>query len=718
MEEYTVVSEIDERIPTIAFGSYYNKVHSKHIAAYGDFGANNIRDNIKRTFIESLMQYDNPQLNNNILLVGKVQSGKTSNLELYTALALDNGFNLVVIYGGYDNTLLAQTKSRFQKTFDIAEEVDYDTDDPVIITSDDQEMLSIDDITLEDLRDANKPIFIISMKRPVALKKINKFLKRIDKTSIKAFVIDDEGDQASLNTKKNKKEEASATYDTIVKMKDILGDPIYLSVTATPHANIFLNEWSALRPASIRLIEPGKGYCGAEKYHLFDSDKIELVSESDQDELESGKLPESLRKALYHYIIASAIMLKRGIRKSDMIIHSHRNVAHHKSIYSCVSAFKDELCELYKYNDEASLKIKYAEMEKVLYKSFSEEVQAQYKLDDLKDEIKKIILRIHPIMKNSEGASTENTRGTHKYSIYIGGDLLQRGVTFDKLVTTYFTRWAQDGGNMDTNLQRARWFGYREKYIDLCRIFTTDEISREFTNLSEVETDLWEQFYSIEKNEMEIDDILIKAENTRMRPSRRNVIDVKSVSFKTQWIKQRTGVFDKNQIAVNNAIVDELKTQLSLLPTYEGRKNTDIQTGEYSMVESTKLVKLIEQMQNVFEAKPFEKKALQDLLTSGESIPVIFMHTPEEKDGRQRSFYQDNKIFALQQGADKNDPEKAVYYGDKYVIVDKSKINIQIYKVLPMKADVNGEKVLMPDCVQYMFAVYVPKKYTYYVRES
>lgn len=718
MEEYKLVSEIDESVPTITYGNYYYKVHSKHIASYGDFGANNIGENIKRTFIESLVQYNNPNKNNNILLVGKVQSGKTSNLELYTALALDNGFNLVVIYGGYDNTLLAQTKSRFQKTFDIAEEVDYDTDDPVIITSDDQEMLSIDDITLEDLRDANKPIFIISMKRPVALKKINKFLKRIDKTRIKAFVIDDEGDQASLNTKKNKREDASATYDTIVKMKSILGDPIYLSVTATPHALVFLNDYSKLRPDAIRLIEPGKGYCGAEKYHLYDSNKIELVKESDQDDLESGNLPDSLRKALYHYIIASAIMFKRGIKKSDMIIHSHRNVSHHKSIYSCVSAFKDELCDLYKYNDEISLRIKYEEMKKVFQKSFSAEVQNQYDFDDLKDEIKRVVLRIHPVMKNSEGASTENTRGTHKYSIYIGGDLLQRGVTFDKLVTTYFTRWAQDGGNMDTNLQRARWFGYREKYIDLCRIFTTYEISREFTNLSEVETDLWEQFYSIEKNEMAIDDILIKAENTRMRPSRRNVIDIKSVSFKTQWIKQRTGVFDRNQINANNAIVDELRNQLSLVPTYEGRKNADIETGEYSIVEASKLVNLIGQMQNVFEAKPFEKKALQDLLTNVETIPVIFMHTPEDKEGRQRSFYQDNKIFALQQGADKNDPEKAVYFGDKYVIVDKNKINIQIYRVLPMKADENGEKVLMPDCVQYMFAVYVPKKYTYYVRET
>jgi len=67
-----------------------------------------------------------------------------------------------------------------------------------------------------------------------------------------------------------------------------------------------------------------------------------------------------------------------------------------------------------------------------------------------------------------------------KRLFYLGGDLLQRGVTFENLITTYFTRWAKMGGNMDTNLQRARWFGYRSKYIDLCKIFTTKEISVEF----------------------------------------------------------------------------------------------------------------------------------------------------------------------------------------------------------------------------------------------
>ena len=59
------------------------------------------------------------------MLVGKVQSGKTSNLELLTALAFDNGYNILVIYGGYDTSLLKQTTERFMDTFDASGEITY-----------------------------------------------------------------------------------------------------------------------------------------------------------------------------------------------------------------------------------------------------------------------------------------------------------------------------------------------------------------------------------------------------------------------------------------------------------------------------------------------------------------------------------------------------------------------------------------------------------------
>lgn len=717
MEEYIVDNGPDTYpIISVKQGKYYKKIHDKHIQSYGDFGAANIRDNIMSTFTEAMMQLEDQSLSNNMLLVGKVQSGKTSNLELFTALAFDNGFNLVIIYGGYDNTLLSQTTTRFRKTFDIPNETDYSNDTPVVFSSDDSaQLLTVDDEIIEDLLEANKPIFLISMKRPVAMNKVNDLLARIDKANLKAFIIDDEGDQASLNTKKNKATDASATYAAIVAMKDHLDDPLYLSVTATPQALIFLDEYSRLRPDAIRLVEPGKGYCGGDTYHLFDSNMIEIVDDEDQQNLSEGVMPDSLRHAIHHYIIASAIMHKRGILTSDMIIHSHRNVSDHDTIYRMIDAYVQSLKMQVEYNDEDGLQITKNELLKSYISFFDEKVRSTYDFDDLWVIIqKKIISRIYLILKNSAGQVTQANEGLRKHKIYIGGDLLQRGVTFSSLVTTYFSRWAKDSGNMDTNLQRARWFGYREKYIDICKLFTSSTISREFTNLSEIETDLWEQFNAIQAGEMSIDDILIRAENTKQKPTRKNVATYSTVSFKNKWIKQRVGIFDINQVHSNNLLVEALISSVDLIPTSVGRKDGN-QSAQYAMVSRNDLSKLIDCMQAVFDLEPFERKPLIDLIESSGDIPVIIMND-NGGVGRKRSFYSNNKIFALQQGADNKDPNKVVFQGDSYVIVDKDKINIQIHRIVPKKKDIYGNEQIMTEYTQYMFAIYVPKEKKYFVK--
>lgn len=646
-----------------------------------------------------------------MLLVGRVQSGKTSNLELFTALAFDNGYNLVVIYGGYDNTLLTQTTTRFKRTFDIPNDTTYDNSAPVIFSSDDSaQLLSVDDEIIEDLLEARKPIFLISMKRPAAMSKVNTLLTRIDKRSLKAFIIDDEGDQASLNTKKNKAEDASATYAEIVKMKNLISDPLYLSVTATPQANIFLNEYSALRPDSIRLIEPGRGYCGADSYHLFDSDTIEIIHETEDL---TGKLSVSLRNALNHYLIASAIMKLRGIHTSDMIIHSHRNVSDHSEIYSSIDGYIQEFKDTVKYKDE-SYSLRKSELLNVYNNCFSAEIHDCYSFEDVFEKVCDVVNRTYIILKNSAGRITQANESLRKHKIYIGGDLLQRGVTFPKLVTTYFTRWANDGGNMDTNLQRARWFGYRNSYIDICKIFTTEEIAREFTTLSEIEEDLWEQFYSIQNGEMSIDDILIQAENTRQRPTRKNVASYKSVAFKSRWIKQRVGIFDRIQLEHNKNVVLSVLEGLPLIDTNVGRVDGS-KTASYVLLPKDRISKLVKQIQAVFDLEPFERKPLADMLAAETTIPVILMSGFNE-GGRKRSFYRDNKIFALHQGADSKEPDKINYQGDSFVVVNKDCVNIQIHKIIPKKELASGRVQDLPEFTQYMFAIYIPKERVYFVK--
>ena len=187
MEKYKVVSN-DTNSINVNFGRYFDLVHRKHIESYGEIGADNIVSNIVETYKQIQVQMLNPKVSNNVLLVGKVQSGKTSNLELLTALAFDNGYNILVIYGGYDTSLLKQTTERFMDTFDASGEITYDGDAPAVFTTDDSaQILSIDDEIMTDLLENNKPVIFVSMKRPAAMKKINTLFKRLDKSEFKAL---------------------------------------------------------------------------------------------------------------------------------------------------------------------------------------------------------------------------------------------------------------------------------------------------------------------------------------------------------------------------------------------------------------------------------------------------------------------------------------------------------------------------------------------------
>ena len=276
MEQYIIEQQ---ELPSYTIGKYYQLIHGRHIESYGQYGADNIVKNVCSMYSRRLQQLASNQ-NHNSLLVGKVQSGKTSNLELLTALAFDNGYNLLVIYGGYDTELLRQCTERFGKTFDSIIE----SDTPIvfttnILTNESNPIASLTSDFAMDLLDEQRPIIITCLKNSKVLRKVNRLLHVLMDTvpNLKPFIIDDEGDQASLNTAKNKAKDATPTYNAIRYMKGVLKNPLYLSVTATPQANIFQEDISALRPASIHLIQPGNGYDGASIYHLQDNEIIQSI---------------------------------------------------------------------------------------------------------------------------------------------------------------------------------------------------------------------------------------------------------------------------------------------------------------------------------------------------------------------------------------------------------------------------------------------------------
>ena len=718
MEQYKI--EYSSPLP-FTEGRFFELIHKKHIDAYTLKGANNIVQNVRSTYSRLLRQLTT-ESNHNSLLVGKVQSGKTSNLELLTALAFDNGYNLLIIYGGYDTELLRQCTERFGATFDSASGDDIvESDTPIVFTTNTVTKGSnpIACLTADfavDLLEEGRPIIITCLKNSRVLSKMNRLLRTlVNVPNIKPFIIDDEGDQASLNTAK-KKEKGTPTYNAIKAMKGILGNPLYLSVTATPQANIFQDDISALIPASVHLIQPGVGYNGASIYHLSENEIIQSIAE----EQSSTTISDPLRKAIYYFIVASAIKQlmaeKKKEKLSDMIIHVDRKVSEHGALYSCVNdELKNIKAAFENKDDDVDGYTFYLNKLKNSYTLYTSEViQSQFPFDNtLLEELAICIKKTGVILQNGLGKETKETERTKWHKIYIGGDLLQRGLTFPNLIVSYFTRFAKSGGNMDTTLQRARWFGYRSKYLDLCKIFTTDEISKEFTVLAEVEDDLWEQFEDVEKGLLEIKDIIIQAENTKQKPTAKNKAKFKKISFRNRWVKQKFIVTNDTERSTNNEYIQNLITSVTNWTKTTNGSNIGVETAQYTIFTAEQLNGLIQSIETAFDREPFNKATIKELVGTSD-IPVILMWTDDANKTRYRSIYQDaakDRIKALHQGANTTDIEKLTYLGDQKVVVDPNKINIQIHYISPglSKHDLLGKD-------QYMFAIYMPKDKIYFVK--
>ena len=683
-------------------GEYVDLIFKKQAEEYGESGAEAVKKQVTKIFDESKKL--NNEEHKNILLIGKVQSGKTSNLEMFTALAFDNDYKCVIIYGGYDSKLLAQTVKRFQDDFQINYSKEKNQSNvPALFSTDSESILNLNESIIKKCAQKNKPIIIISMKNYKALGKINSILQHLNNNNLKTFIIDDEGDQASLNTE-YKKNKQSATYNQITKMIKTLNHPLYLSVTATPQANVLLGKYSELKPQKLFLIEPGNNYTGSEFFHLDDSHII-FINNDDVNQLDNGEIPDSLRNAINYFIIASVFLKKRGINDSQMIIHTDSKNIKHKSVYSFVFSYVNELSEKPQ---------NICELSNVYNLEYFPSELLKTPFEELKNDINNVIKDTNVVLQNSQDVSSQTNAEWYSHNIYVGGNLLQRGLTFKHLICTYFTRWPKSQGNMDTIGQRARWFGYRSNYLDLCKIFTTQNIHAEYAALAVSERDLWDQCSKIQDGLLDIDDIIIDSTGSSLKPTRSNVADWDKVKFHTKWNNQKYGIFNQQKVDKNNEFVKNFLSKFKFIPSTVGRSNNcQLPTCTYSIISKDEALNLIKSM-DLFLMEPFDN-FLEKTIQKNDSKIIIEKMFDDNSKPRIRTFNSEtNKILALQQGADTPDKLLQKYQGDANVIVDPNAVIFQIFKVTPQFE--KGHP--LQEDTQYMFSVYFPLSHQGYKRKE
>ena len=455
------------------------------------------------------------------LVVGYVQSGKTANYTAVAARAIDAGYRLIIVLSGIHDALRNQTQARLEQE----------------LVGDDQRWTLLTG-SAEDFRDPGPEALDRGGYFLVVAKKIVPVLKRLDAwlrtvqpglAGVPTLLIDDEADQASINTRSNRPPDAALEEDareepiqsqtgptaTNALIRSILmrfPRVAYTAYTATPFANILIDPEAHDRVVGddlfprdfvLQLPRP-EGYTGTEELFGVTAqgrDVFRRVPEDDVGVLRRATkrrssapiiakpaielLPESLTEAVMAFCIAGAV---REIRWSEMQ-HSHTMLVH------VSSRVDDQALIGLAIRDQRDLWLEALRQGHDLVPLFTDALDQNFRGVDLPESAEALVLRAIDVLERLDVVELNSATGENldyasrvgRHIVAVGGNRLSRGLTLEGLTISYFLRTATMA---DTLLQMARWYGFRTGYEDLIRIWTTDGIAQWFTELALVEESL------------------------------------------------------------------------------------------------------------------------------------------------------------------------------------------------------------------------------------
>jgi hypothetical protein len=504
------------------------------------------------------------------MVVGSVQSGKTANYIGVITKALDAGYRLIIILAGIHNNLRAQTQERVDEGilgFDSQRRLNPDRVDykigvgKLLNTSDLGPPTSITPLTNSadngdftvgaqkvNVSLAGGPIILVVKKNITPLKHILKWLEVAGGqlghqntagsiSDIPLLMIDDEADNASINTKDRPGVSDEETNVTRINglIRCILNrfeQSSFIGYTATPFANIFINPEAErdeegkdlfprdfivnVRPSPTRYVGPAKvfGYSGDLDAGIDEVHPLPIVREVEDHELyfppkpkqedRPDSLPASLKQAILCFLLSCAARRVRGQKMvhNSMLIHVTRFISVQKHVKELVEEEFRRVKRAVTY-DKADHPV-WAALHDLWVSDFlpcSHAVKAletdkrltEITWDNVKAELAIAIDKV--VVKEIHGASKEALDYSRQKEgvsvIAVGGNKLSRGLTLEGLSVSYFLRSTR---MYDTLMQMGRWFGYRDGYLDLCRLYTTSELRGWFSHVALAEEELKREF--------------------------------------------------------------------------------------------------------------------------------------------------------------------------------------------------------------------------------
>lgn len=642
------------------------------------------------------------------IVIGKVQSGKTSNFISLMALAFDNNYDIIIVLGGTKNILLGQNVTRISSYFS-----NIPVDKLVILATNQNESI-LNPTAIKQFIMEKRKIVIVGLKGRVRINTIANIFTDPVLCNVPTLVIDDEGDQATLNTQAFRNS-MSATYEAAVTLKESLKRHCFLSITATPQANILIKTCDQLSPDFGSLVYPGDEYCGLEEFHGENQDiYIKLIPDNEASILEDTGLPMSFYRALATFFVGGAIRVYRGDRNNHaMLIHPSQRKYDHQIVLRKVNSVINEWRDIALTKLEGIDDISYQSLLKYLYNAYID-----FQIDGVIlpnfNELENHILECigmcpNAHLCNGDEDASENSR-FYKINIFVGGNLVERGLTIKGLAVTYIIRRARGVSNVDNTEQRARWFGYKRSFLDVCRVFTTQQIKDDFSSILEHDDDLWA---TIERAELrgvpfkEIPRVFVLA-NKMLNMTRRNVAKAERFSF-SEWTKQNFLLLKRSSVERNIAYINDFRKKhhdlIEILNYCGVNKHVMIKGLNFFEVKNSLLDHLIfpqeSRLDNIFLNK------LEEAIIKSDIKPVVDILWLRDKVHETRTISCSGKINQLFQGRNSTPGSQTFYPGDSSMvsIARSGVMQLQIHFIKPKN---------MPEIDYHSpaIALYVPSAYS------
>src|SRR6185369_7603378 len=460
------------------------------------------------------------------MLLGKVQSGKTRTFISILALAFDNGYDIAVVLSKNSRALIEQTEKRLTSEFN----------------------MFIDDGELEiyDIMHApesfgkfeldSRLIFVAKKQKDNLRRLIDLFVSSPEMAGRRVLIIDDEADNASIGyTQKEGLLEAQTIATQITQLRSVIQNSSFLQVTATPYslylqpnsievANVL--DFKPTRPAFTKLVPVPPDYVGGDTYfgessrsekdtleslihHTIDPKEFDRLKKHDK---RSFKLEDVLtapairgyRIAIVNFIVGGCIQRINGIKagrkakklRYSFLLHSEAGKSAHEWQEKLTEAIVEKLSEAEESGDAI-----FSDLIQKSYDDFERSLKlASQPVPSLKEVVKSVkealrdeYITIVKVNSDDDVAAQLDSSGQLKLrtplNIFLGGQVLDRGVTLANLIGFYYGRRPKKF-QQDTVLQHSRMYGYRRPDLAVTRFYTSRAIRFAMSQMEEFDASL------------------------------------------------------------------------------------------------------------------------------------------------------------------------------------------------------------------------------------